>query len=109
MVVNKFFPINENQIINLWKESNVETPLCILSNNIRNTIFNEFEADLSQISNDQIKDILNTQLQEIKEYESIYPGASPITSLSNDIDIKFPFPMIYFEGFNFKKELIGTI
>lgn len=108
-LLTNYFPIDENQIINLWKESKVNTPLCILANNIRNSIFNEFAADVSQMSNAQIREILITQLQYIKEHESIYQDSSPITSLSNNIDVKFPFPMICFPGFKYNKEMIGTI
>jgi hypothetical protein len=108
-LLTNFIPIDENQIISLWKESKVNAPLCILSNNIRNTIFNEFAKGLSQISNAQIKDILTSQLKIIKEHELIDPESSPLTSLSQDIDVKFPFPMICFPGFKFNKELIGTV
>lgn len=97
----------ENQIINLWKESGVNTPLCILSNNIRNAIFNEFGTDVSQISNTQIREITIIQLQIIKNYEAIDPESSPITSLSDNIDVKIPFPMICFHGFQCKREALN--
>jgi hypothetical protein len=105
-LLTNYFPIDENQITSLWKESHVNTPLCILSNNIRNIIFNEFAEGLSQMSNAQIRKILIAQLQYIKEHELIYQDTSPIISLSDNIDVKFPFPMIYFPEFKFNKEIL---
>jgi len=106
-LLTNYISIDKNQIIQLWEDSGVKTPLCILSNNIRNAIFNEFETDISHISNAQLREITITQLQQIKEYEFTNPDSAPIIPLSNNIDAKFPFPMICFPGFQCKKILLN--
>ncbi len=106
-LLTNYISIDKNQIIQLWEDSGVKTPLCILSNNIRNAIFNEFETDISHISNAQLREITITQLQQIKEYEFTNPDSAPIIPLSDNIDAKFPFPMICFPGFQCKKILLN--
>jgi hypothetical protein len=95
--------LDEIQLFNAWKRSKIETPLCILSNNIRNKMINEYVGPGKRMTNDTILKIGINLIEEIGFLEKSDPDSIPFYPISDEfIKYQFPFPTFCVEGFNFK-------
>ncbi|HEX5519983.1 MAG TPA: hypothetical protein VFX18_06045 [Candidatus Nitrosocosmicus sp.] len=66
---------DEIQLFNAWKRSKLETPLCILSNSMRNKMINEYVGPGKRITNDLILKIGINLIEEIGFLEKSDPGS----------------------------------
>jgi hypothetical protein len=94
---------DDTQLFNAWKRSKIETPLCILCNNIRNKMINEYVGPGKKITNDTILKLGINLIEETRFLEKSDPSGIPFYPISDEfIKYQFPFPTFCFDEFNFK-------
>lgn len=91
-LLSNYTNINENTIYKIWLDSKVETPLCILANNIMKQILDEPITISSKIDDTKILNFANVQLQLVKDFEKkgcrIF--SNKFTATTNRIQVSFP-------------------